>query len=461
MQHDRPPRPRLLAATIAGTAIFAIAACAPAAKQPASAAPVPSAPSPTTASPSTPSPAAAIPAAANALIAVGRTGAADLEVLEANSGHSFMTLPAGAPDPTWGHLLSTARDGAATIVRNEVLEDPSSDRELRLDGGWQLPTIGQDPIPGGRSADGSTVVLVQPRSDPYSRSTTPSRFAVIRAPIPPSVAPLELARIIDLPGAFEFDTLSADGAILYVVEHLDAQAGSAYEVRSVDTASGRMDDAPVVDKRNIDETMAGHPITQLRQDDGMVYTLYRGTEHPFVHALSSIDKWALCIDLPATGQDDAAAADDWALTTAASGKPIFAVNATLGLVVEFDRSELAVKHLATLPMQASAAPRIVLAKFGHVPAGPFGRRAAVTPSGGTIVAGGRDGLVAVRSKDLSLAWRALDGESIRAVGMISDGSATYALTGSGRIVALSTVDGSVLGDVPGGGFDRLVAVMGS
>jgi hypothetical protein len=176
--------------------------------------------------------------------------------------------------------------------------------------------------------------------------------------------------------------------------------------------------------------------------------------------LSSIDKWALCIDLPATGQDDAAAADDWALTTAASGKPIFAVNATLGVVVEFDRSELAVKRLATLAMQTSAAPRIVLAKFGHVPAGPFGRRAAVTPSGGTIVAGGRDGLVAVRSKDLSLAWRALDGESIRAVGMISDGSATYALTGSGRIVALSTVDGSVLGDVPGGGFDRLVAVMG-
>jgi hypothetical protein len=461
MLHDRPRRLRGTTLLIVIPAL-ALMACAPAAKQPPPSAAAPAGPGASTGVPpaATPSRAPIIPAAANALIAVGRTGAPDLEVLEANSGHSFLTLPLGAPDPTWGHVLSTSRDGKSTIVRNDVLEDTGSSRELRLDGEWRLPTIGQDPIPGGRSSDGSTYVLVQPRTDPYATSTAPSRFAVIRAPIPPSVAPLQLLRVIELPGAFEYDTMSANGSILYVIEHLDDQAGGAYQVRSIDTASGRMDDVPVVDKANIDETMAGHPITQLRQDDGMVYTLYRGTEHPFVHALSSTDKWALCIDLPATGQDDATAADDWALTTAGSGKPIFAINATLGLVSEFDRSELAVKRLATFPKEAAAAPRMVLAKFGHVPGGPLGHRAAVTPSGGTIVAGGRDGLVGVRSKDLSVSWRALPDEAIRAVGMTTDGSAAYVLTGSGRIVALSTTDGSVLGDVPGGAFDRLVAVLG-
>jgi hypothetical protein len=102
----------------------------------------------------------------------------------------------------------------------------------------------------------------------------------------------------------------------------------------------------------------------------------------------------------------------------------------------------------------------VLAKFGNEPGGPLGRRAAVTPDGGTIVAGGRDGLLGVAAKDLSVAWRALPGEAIRGVGLAQHGPTAYVLLGSGRIVAVSTVDGSVLGSVPGTGYDRLVAVLG-
>jgi hypothetical protein len=303
-------------------------------------------------------------------------------------------------------------------------------------------------------------VLVEPRTGADSGSPTSSRFAVVRAPIPPSVAPLELARIIELPGAFDFDALSANGSILYVIEHLDDGAGGAYQVRSVDVASGRMDAVPVANKSDIDETMAGQPITQQRQSDGMVYTLYRGSEHPFVHALSSNDKWAICIDLPATGQADAAAADDWALTPAANGRSVFAVNATLGLVAEIDPSELSIRRQGIFGETSAATPRIVLAKFGHGPTAPLGRRAVTAPNGETIAAGGRAGLVGLRPDDFSVAWRALPGESIRAVGSTSDGSAAYALTGSGRIVAISMTDGEVLGDVPDGGFDRLAAIMG-
>lgn len=71
-----------------------------------------------------------------------------------------------------------------------------------------------------------------------------------------------------------------------------------YQVRSIDVATGRMDDAVVVDKANTGEEMAGRPVIQLRRADGMVLTLDRGAEHPFIHALSSRERWAICIDLP-------------------------------------------------------------------------------------------------------------------------------------------------------------------
>lgn len=51
-----------------------------------------------------------------------------------------------------------------------------------------------------------------------------------------------------------------------------------------------MDDAVVVDKANTGEEMAGRPVTQLRRADGMVLTLDRGAEHPFIHALSSRER---------------------------------------------------------------------------------------------------------------------------------------------------------------------------
>ena len=409
------------------------------------------------------SPLATVPPSANAILGVGRTGVPGLEVIEASSGHAFMELPNGVPDATWEHLVTAAPDGASTVVRNLILDPGLPGHELRLDGDWRLPTVGADAVPGGRSADGSTIVLVEPRADAYA---SPDLADSLRRG---SRADPAVGRAADawpgsssLPGGFDFDTLSPDGRTLYVIEHLDDRSGGAYQVRSVDLATGRMDDVPVANKSNVDETMAGHPITQLRRADGTVMTLYRGLEHPFIHSLNSTDKWAICIDLPATGADDEAAAMDWALTDPGPGATVYAVNASLGLVVDVDTNGLAVRRQGTIPGTTAVAssPRIVLAKFGHEAGGPVGRRAVVTPTGGTLVAGGRDGLVAIRTKDLSVAWQALRGQAIRGVALTTDGSTVYALLGSGRIVAIGTTDGSLLGEVPGSGFDRLVAVMG-
>ena len=121
-----------------------------------------------------------------------------------------------------------------------------------------------------------------------------SRFAVVDARLGLGYAP----RIIELEGAFDFDALSPDGRLLYVAQQVPGPLEGRYQVRAVETTTGVMRDAIIVDKRNLDEQMAGWPIDQERRVDGMVMTLYRGIEYPFVHALSSVDAWAVCIDLP-------------------------------------------------------------------------------------------------------------------------------------------------------------------
>jgi hypothetical protein len=44
--------------------------------------------------------------------------------------------------------------------------------------------------------------------------------------------------------------------------------------------------------------MNGNPLTRATSPDGRwAYTLYEGTEHPFVHALDTANRSARCIDL--------------------------------------------------------------------------------------------------------------------------------------------------------------------
>ena len=449
MQTDRSPRFALL--TVAAVAAILSTACGTAsnpartagATAPSTARPAPSA-----------APGGVVP---GALLAVGVAGETDLRIIESTVGRPVMRMPIGAPDRAWGHILNVTPDGDRTRVQNLILGEDSG-RELVIEGRWRLPTVGLDPVPGGRSLDDSTFALVGDRADGYGAGDI-SRFAIVRAAVPPADGPLHLVRTIDLKGAFDFDALSPNGSILYVIEHLATVKG-AYQVRSIPVATGVMDPQVVVDKRNIDETMAGAPVTQLRRVDGNVMTLYRGDEHPFVHALGSIDKWAFCIDLPADGVDDADAALDWGLAQSPDSRAVYAVNATLGLVVDIDPNELTARRTARLPASTAAAPVIVLAKFGHEAAGPLGRRAVVTQDGATILAGGRDGLVAIRSKDLSVTWRSLRGEKVASIALTADGASAFVLLGSGRIVAVRTGDGSVRGTVPGEGYDRLVAITG-
>lgn len=468
MRVDRSPAVLFVLASVAAL----VGACAgggtdprPTAQPPAGPAagsPLPESPLP--ASPST-TPSPSLPAdtgRSDAWLAVGIRGEPGTRVILASSGEEALKLPGGTPRGGWRRVVTATPDGASTIVADVIVQPGLGGPELRLAGAWSLPTIGADRLPAGVSADGSTIVLVDAGPE-----TTPrvSRFAVVEhysmgAPSTAGDAPLRLVRIIELKGAWEYDALSPDGRILYVVQHLDAEPDGRYQVRAIDLPAGTMRDTIIADKRNLEEAMAGWPITQLRRDDGLVLTLYRGREHPFVHALNTREAWAVCIDLPGDGQDDAVAALDWGLAAAPDGGSAFAVNASLGLAVEIDLAELIVRRTAALETAARVGPpAIVLAKFGHVPVGPIGRRVVLSPDGTTIFAAGRDGLAVIGRDDLALVRRDLRGLVPESIGLRPDGSTLYALVREGgRIVALDAATGRQTGTVPGAGYDRLLAI---
>jgi hypothetical protein len=402
------------------------------------------------------SPAAARPP--DAWLVVGRRGEAGVEVVQARTGEQDYELPLGAPtDPKWGELVVATSDGDSTTVQSLVVQPGFGGGTRVVDGRWRLPTIGDDPVPVGVSLDGSTVVLVED-TEASVRST--SRFLVLdRSSMFLNSPHPAVMQIVELAGSFEFDALSPSGRVLYVVEHLSTGPAGHYQVRAVDLPAGTLRPDVIVDKRKIGEEMAGWPISQLRAPDGVVYTLYRGLEHPFVHALQSADGFAVCIDLPIGDRGlDPDPVTDWGLAAAPDWSSVYAVNATVGEIVEINPGELTVRR--STEIEPVAGDRIVLAKFGHIDPGPIGRRVVVSADGRMAYAAGADGIVAIKTGELSVAARYPTDSAVKALGLTPDGATLFALLGDGgRIVALDPTTGKVVGELAGSGYDRLLAVM--
>jgi DNA-binding beta-propeller fold protein YncE len=441
---------RFLLATLAAAAI--VASCSSPASSPAGPATAASS-APTSTPPTASRPVAHGFDGRDAVVVVGREGEAGLSAIQASTGDLMALLPTGAPiDPSWGSFATAAvgADGSTTAV-SDLLVDSGGGASITIDGAWALPTIGDEAMPTGLSADGHTLVLVPARHD---TSATTSRFAIV--PFPPIDGVPQLAhRFLELPGALDFDAISPDGRILYVAEHLGSEGG--YQVRAVDLPGGSMRPDPIVDKRNIDEAMAGWPIGQIRSPNGLVLTLYRGIDHPFVHALNTAEAWAVCIDLPGGGSADADGA--WGIAASSDWRSVYAVNATRGLAVDIDPAELVARRTVTLASASS--PSIQLAKFGHVEGGSVGRRVVVSPDGSAVFAVGSDGVLRL-AHDLSVEATLLPSMTVSSIGLLPDGRTLFALLGGdggGRVVAIDAATGAPVGDLPGNGYDRLVAVV--
>jgi hypothetical protein len=360
-------------------------------------------------------------------------------VVDVSDGRVLLRLPAGVPASDWHVLYSSHSSGASTIVRAIDPMGGSIQREISVAGAWRLPTIGLAQLPGGLSADGRTLVLES--NTPASGTTT--RFAIVATEGP--VTP----RVVTLPGRFTFDALSPDGTFLYVVEHLTR---SDYLVRQVDVRTGDLAAGAILDKRNVDERMAGYAAAQLPGADGWVYTVYRGEDGDFIHALDTQHGLAVCIDLPDTQATDEASAGHWGLALDATGRVLYAANGALGLVSEVSLDGFSVRTKAL----ATEEPGLRRAKLANDRA-PSGGQVAASPDGSTLYVLGERGVTSVPTSSLAPAVRLGGDRTYRGLALSED-SALYVVDDAGAVSRLAA-DGHVIATMDGHDFSEIVAVL--
>jgi hypothetical protein len=194
-------------------------------------------------------------------------------VVSSGGADRFTALPAGART-----VLMRSRPAAGRVVQVALLSRT-----------WDVPVVANDGTAGGLSADGRTLVLMQPARRLPRRV---SRFSVLDA------RRLGRRQTIVLDGDWSFDAIAPDGATLYLTRTLNASA-TRYSVRAYDLRARRLIRKPVVDPSEPGEPLRGQPVTRTTGPGGRwEYTLYVGGPEPFVHALDTVRRTSICIDLP-------------------------------------------------------------------------------------------------------------------------------------------------------------------
>jgi hypothetical protein len=220
-------------------------------------------------------------------LSVTATAAADgLPVLGIDVGQQGVTA-AGSPD-----RYVTINDGEWTIVERVARNGGRVLAWQKILGTFTIPAVAYDSSASGLSADGSTLVLIQPRQAfPRARTT----FALFDA------RKLALERTFTLRGDFSFDAVSPRGKKMFLINYTSPADPTRYTVRAYDLVANALVAKPVIDpaEKNPDK-MRGAPITRMLSPDGRwAYTLYDGAGgEPFVHALDTATSRAHCIDLP-------------------------------------------------------------------------------------------------------------------------------------------------------------------
>jgi hypothetical protein len=220
-----------------------------------------------------------------ALAAPAAPAAADGLPLPVEDSPSGVLSPDGA-----SRYLSVTLGGRTAILAQRAAGGEVTGR-AELPGRFGIPLVAYDSTAGGISADGRTLVLIRPRSGFPRKLTT---FAVMS-----SKPVLRLRRIVRLRGDFSYDALSPDGRALFMINYIAPRDPSKYRVRVYDLVRNRLEPAPIVDPRESPDAMNGIPVTRAMSPDGRwAYTLYDGQGHrPFIHALDTRDRKAVCIDL--------------------------------------------------------------------------------------------------------------------------------------------------------------------
>jgi hypothetical protein len=186
----------------------------------------------------------------------------------------------------------TARDGTETVLAKRTAKRGVL-RQLSVPGAWGIPYVTLAGGVGGLSHDGRVLVLAQ-ATHPNKLLRSSTEFVAV------ATRTLAVSRTIRLEGDFGFDALSPNGRMLYLIEHLASGDGTRYRVRAYDLARGKLLPGVIADRRQKGWLMNGYPAARATGRDGRwVFTLYANpNNYPFVHALDSVSRRAVCIGLP-------------------------------------------------------------------------------------------------------------------------------------------------------------------
>jgi hypothetical protein len=188
-------------------------------------------------------------------------------------------------------FVATLQGGKTTVAARD--ESGAVVSSASLAGSWGIPLVTFRGDVGGLSANGRVLVLAQPYAGNGGLRTSTS-FAILRT------KPLAVRTTVRLHGDFGFDALSADGRTLFLIQHVSERNLFSYRVRAYDLRAGKLLAGVIADKRQASWLMDGMPVARATSAGGRwVYTLYSASDnYPFVHALDTATRTAVCIGLP-------------------------------------------------------------------------------------------------------------------------------------------------------------------
>jgi hypothetical protein len=225
------------------------------------------------------------------LVLAGTVAAAVWATAGASGAGPSPGLSPGSEGIALGKVRYVAVPGsAATSVRVIDRQGGRVLRQMSVPGTWGIPLVAFDRTAEGLLADGRTLLLAQSLYKGQTlRKTTSFKLVDVRK--------LKVRETIRLRGAFSFDALAPDGRYLYLIEYVSSDDPTLYRVRAYDLRKSRLLAKIVADRRSWETGMQGSPVSRVWKD-GWAYTLYGGTERPFIHALNTKGVEAVCIFMP-------------------------------------------------------------------------------------------------------------------------------------------------------------------
>jgi hypothetical protein len=183
--------------------------------------------------------------------------------------------------------------GTTTFVKAVRVLDGRMLRHTTLRGVWGVPLVAFDGTAEGVTRDGKRLLL----ETEAGQSTT--RFAFL------STKTLKVLQSFTLPGTWAYDAMSADAKTVYLIQLLASTDSIRYLVRAYDVSARRLVAGAIADKSE-PGAMTGFPLSRAVSKDGKwAYTLYqRSNAQPFIHALNTRDRVAICIDLDWKGDSN-------------------------------------------------------------------------------------------------------------------------------------------------------------